>query len=143
MDKFLWVFKLIAVVASYAPKLWPLPNQHDAVALRGWLTAAVEVFKKVAASTEWQIDDQAAALMERIVTSDETYPAFYDLLINVLHNDAEFAAVMTCPCPCPGDTCPDQIRAFSQKAGFDPATILIIVQTVMTIIEFLRKRKQD
>ena len=141
MDKFVWIFKLIAVVASYAPKLWPFPNHHDALALRSWLTAAVDVFKKVAANTEMLLDDQAAALFERIVASDEIYPAFYELLLNILHNDEEAAMLMACPSPCPDGRCPAAVKAFAESAGFDPATVLLIVQAVMTIIEFFRKRK--
>ncbi len=35
---------------------------------------------------------------------------------------------------------PADVKAFADKAGFDPATVLLIVQAVMTIIEFFRNQ---
>lgn len=134
---------LAMAVFTNLKDLIPLPNIHDGLAMRVWLRALVVVLKKVVEMTPIRLDDEAVALLDRVVSSDDTYAAFHALLVNLLTRDEAGAAVMACPCPCPDGQCPEDIRLFAEKAGFNPLLVLGIIQAVLKVIEIIKDLRTD
>lgn len=143
MDNLKWILGLIALALSHAKNLVPLPNYRDGVALRSWLTSATEIIEKAAKYTSNTLDDQCAALLRTILMSDEVFAAFHVMLVNLLTDDDTGQAVLACPCPCPDGECPEDVRLFAEKAGFNPLIILSIVQAVITVIKIIKDLKTD
>lgn len=143
MDNLKWILGLITLALTHAKNLVPLPNYRDGVALRSWLTSVAEIIEKAAKFTEIKLDDQCAALLRTILMNDDVFAAFHVMLVNLLTDDDTGQAVLACPCPCPDGECPEDVRLFAEKAGFNPLIILSIVQAVITVIKIIKDLKTD
>jgi len=135
------ILALVAALLANIRDLFPLPTINDAGGTRSWLNALVIVLKKVAAATPITIDDEAVSVLDRIVANDDTYAAFHTLLVNLFTKSG--AAVALASCPCDGGSCPEDVRLFAEKAGFNPLLILTAIQLVLTAIEIIKNLRKD
>ena len=74
-----------------------------------------------------------------IVANDDTYAAFHTLLVNLFTKSG--AAVALASCPCDEGSCPEDVRLFAEKAGFNPLIILTAIQLVLKAIEIIKNLK--
>lgn len=135
------VLALVMSVISNLRDLFPLPTIEDSAGVRTWLTALVSVFKRMAAATPVTIDDEAAEVLDRIVANDDTYAAFHVLLVNIFTKAGTPEVLMACPCD--DGNCPHDVKAFAEKAGFNPLLVLGIIQAVLKVIEIIKNLKGD
>lgn len=133
------ILALVMSVIANLKDLFPLPTIEDSAGVRTWLTALVSVLKRLAAATPVVIDDEAAIVLDRIVANDDTYAAFHVLLVNIFTKAGAPGVIMACPCD--EDSCPHDVKAFAQKAGFNPLLILGIIQAVLKVIEIIKNLK--
>ena len=91
--------------------------------LRHWCTSLVPILDDMAGLTSTEIDDQVAMLLRVAVEDNDAWAALYGLL--TLAGDGRVRA-------------DGGVQVLSDKVGFDLATILMIVQAIIKIIEMLR-----
>jgi len=135
------ILALVMSVIANLKDLFPLPTIEDSAGVRTWLTALVSVLKRVAVATPITIDDEAAEVLDRIVANDDTYAAFHVLLVNVFTRAGVPAALAACPCD--DENCPHDVKAFAEKAGFNPLLVLTIIQIAIKVIDIIRNLRDN
>ena len=106
--------------------LMNFPGFDDRAKFREWLRAVLEMLDGFAKQTETAVDDAAVDIVEALVNS----PAF-DTVMDLIAADVE------------PDSGSPLVGDVSEKTGIDPATILLIIQAVRMLIDFIRGRRAN
>lgn len=101
------------------------PGLDDRQKFRAWLDAVVGCLDQVAEATPNTLDDTAVDFAALVLGDD----AVFDLLFGLIACEDE------------PDSGSPAVGDIGGKTGLDPATILLIVQAIRMLIDFIRSRR--
>jgi len=105
----------------------------DEQTARNIIREAAELATAIADATPTAVDDQVAAVMTTIVTSDHYWSIAWRVIekaISYFDRENQHLIVES-----DGDT-----SLLAQEAGIDPATIIVVIQAIVEIIKWRRNR---
>lgn len=126
-----WLQLLLLIRRLPIRELLAYPTDiRDQAAVRNWLVSVSAAFKVLADMTSTTIDDQLVNGLNVILADEENFTAVYTLVLMLIdgfsENDKEFQERLT------------------YAAGvykFNPMLIIGIVQLVVTLLKFIRERR--
>jgi hypothetical protein len=118
--------RLISITAALLAVGLP-PATTDEAAFRNWCGKLSEALELLAGMTDVPQDDAGVRLLKAVVANDECWSAFYALIAG-----AESLQPMS---PSASH------KVLAEATAIDPATILLIVDAVLTLIQMWRSRK--
>jgi len=129
------ILTLLLLVAKYLRDLRPLPDWTSSTSVREWARRLLAVLTDLAQQTTSIIDDAAVKTAANLVASDEAWEAFWGLIQGMIvrEEDGPRLTIGT----------PAAIDEIAEKAAIDPATIALILQAVMTIVELFKRRRRQ
>lgn len=121
---------LIAALVNLLAAVLQVAPVGDEIAFRAWMRKVSDAFTAVAALTGNAQDDALAKAFERVVSSDEAWSVFYGLITDMLTRPEGVVL---------GEADP-AVVGLAEVVGIDIATIMMLIELVMKIIEMLRNR---
>lgn len=128
------ILTLLLLVAKYLRDLRPLPNWTNSLSVREWARRLIAVLTALTQQTTSVIDDAAVRMAANLVASDEAWEAFWSLVQGMVVREENDPPLVSS-----ASTAIDEI---AEKAAIDPATIALILQAIMTIVELFKKRRR-
>ncbi len=102
------------------------PDFRKSEDTRNWLGAILDSSGVFAELTDTVIDDEIINGLRGILNSDELWDSIHGLLLRLIGEDME---VVT------------EVDKVGKKVGLNPALIMLIIQALRMLWEFLRSRK--
>ena len=130
--------ELLAFFKAFS-ELGPPPAIDAEQSLRGWLVRMVAIVRAVAAETPTTYDDDGVEMFDQFLASDQAWGIAYKLLTLAFGRGADEIGATAEEESLAGEL--SAAMATGDKVGFSPALILMMIQTVVTIIQFLRDRR--
>jgi hypothetical protein len=129
MDR-LPLLTLLFLVAKYSRPLVPLPDWTSSGNVREWARKLITALTALSQQTATAIDDTALQTAGNLVTSDEAWSLFWRAMqgISVCRKDDSHPMAS-------GQVAMDDI---AEKAGISPATVVLIVQAIMAVVELVK-----
>jgi hypothetical protein len=107
----------------------------DSATLRKQVQSYITVAKWLTRITvRVSIDDQIVDALEKIVADDQMWNAFYEIVSSFWPKNGFPASV---------DNWGAQAEALAAKTGMDVATIMLIIEMAMKLIQVIRQRRQQ
>ena len=122
--------RLMLELAGFA---WDTPDINDSKAVRQWLRELCVTLGKFAKLSETDLDDMTIDKVAEIIENDEAWEALYAIVMSILDREE----------PVIPDSQDPQIVGVAKTVGFDPATIIAIITTIIQLIEWFRDRKDS
>ena len=108
-----------------------LPDWENAEDVRQFVLKILGYLEDLAESTTTQIDDMVVDGLKRFTADQEIWLLFYGLLIDLFNGEEE------------GSAGSPRVVALADEVGIDPATIILIITTVINAIRWWRKRDSE
>lgn len=124
------IFKIMKLILGVG---FP-PDIKDEEAFRAWMVGMTDAASSLAMLTGNEMDNRVAGVLETIVDSDSYWAVLYSVLLTaseyITLNDQKTAAA--------GE---DGISTLCQQAAIDPATLITIINAILSLIDWWRNRK--
>jgi len=126
--------KEIAELFKIAVDLGLPPDPCEEGEFKLWIAKLLDVVLKVVTVTPTEIDDMIVTILQTAMKSDEGWTIFYRVVMLFdTHDDSpEFGANVEA-----GDA---PVATLAKEVSMDPATILLLVKTIMEFIKMWRNR---
>ena len=99
-----------------------------------WIAKLLDALLKVAGVTPTELDDNAVAVLKTAMESDDGWSLLYSVVMLFdPHDDGPVFGANVEAGNAP-------VVALADKVGMDPATIIVIVKTIMELVKWWRNR---
>ena len=110
------------------------PAIGDETAFRQWCRQLVSLAGAFALATKTEADDKVVVVLQKITDNDTYWAAVYSVIAAALEyvrsDDQELLVASSA-----------ETTELADEVGVDPATIILIIQAVVQLIELWRKRR--
>mgnify|MGYP000986880174 CR=1 FL=1 len=115
-------------IASKLLNLSKLPEWADALAVRQWLGAVLDLLSEIASITKTEQDDDIVEVLEHILADDAVYDGVYQLIYKLATGGYAASELVY------SDTPPVPL------AAIDPRLLMVILQVVKVLIEYFSEK---
>ena len=125
-------FKILQIVRAVLA-IGPPPDVDNESAFRAWCGTVVDMLVELALLTDTPLDDQVVAKLQTILSVDAYWQVLYTLMkaaMEYVRPDDQEEVVAASP----------DVGSVAQQVGVDPATIIILIQTIIKIVQWWRNR---
>lgn len=118
-------------IASKLLNLSKLPEWADALAVRQWLGAVLDLLSEIATITKTEVDDAVVEVMGHILADDVVYDGLYQLVYKLATGGYAASELVYAEAP------PVAL------AAIDPRLLVVILQVVKVLIDYFSTKQGD
>lgn len=97
---------------------------------RRWVLALLDAADVLADLTSVKFDDKIVETIDSVIQNDVAWDAIHGLLVNVVTETPGVDMAVT-----------DEVDDVATKYGFNPAILMVIIQAISMLLQFIRSRR--